>query len=235
MKYIRKGSPPRELQDWFEGQPVEDGRRINCGYDDMPTNVKDAVKERLLHEQGGLCCYTGLRIASENSHVEHFKPQRLCADHEDVAYTNLLAAHPGASAGGCPFGAPAKDDWYDSHLLVSPLHQRCETQFRFDQFGAVNSSDGQDSAALETIERLRLNHPSLSEIRQRTIDEALFPDNRRLSKAQLQRLIEGLYSRDTNGRFPALCFVIKDVAQDLLRRAERERKRKQAIRSQARS
>lgn len=54
MKHIRKGSPPRALRDWFEGQPVEDGQRINCGYDDMPTNVKDAVKERLLHEQGGL-------------------------------------------------------------------------------------------------------------------------------------------------------------------------------------
>ena len=233
MKHIHKGSPPRELRDWFEDQAVEEGRRINCGYDDMPTNVKDAVKKHLLDEQGGLCCYTGLRIASENSHIEHFKPQKLCTDHEDVAHTNLLAAYPGASAKRCPFGAHAKDDWYDEQLLVSPFHQRCESQFLFKPSGAVDSSDKRDAAALKTIQRLRLNHPSLKEIRQHAIDEALSPGNRLLSKAQLQRLIERLYSRDTNGRFPAFCFVIKDAAQDLIRKAERARKRKQAIRSQA--
>ena len=235
MKCIHKGPPPRELQEWFDGQPVEDGQRINCGYNDMPSNVKNAVKERLLDEQGGLCCYTGVWIASENSHIEHLKPQKLCTDHEAVAYTNLLAAYPGAPADRCPFGARAKGDWYDEHLLVSPLHQRCETQFRFDQSGGIASRDGKDAAALETLEHLCLNHSSLSEMRRGAIDEALFPDKRPLRKAQLQRLIERLYSRDTNGRFPAFCFVIKDVAQDLLRKAEREQKRKQAIRSQARS
>ena len=235
MKYIDKGAPPGELREWFDGQPVEDGRRINRGYDDMPTNVKDAVRERLLHEQGGLCCYTGIRVNLQNSHIEHFKPQKLCTDHEDVAYTNLLAAYPGSSAKRCPFGAHAKDDWYDEQLLVSPFHQRCESQFLFKPSGAVDSSDKRDAAALKTIQRLRLNHPSLKEIRQHAIDEALSPGNRRLSKAQLQRLIEGLYSRNTNGQFPALCFAIKGAAQDLLRKAEREQKRKQAIRSQARS
>ena len=227
MKYIRKGLPPEELQEWFDGQPVVDGRRINCGYNDMPSNVKNAVKENLLREQGRLCCYTGLPIDLENSHIEHLKSQSLCTDHEDVAYTNLLAACPGSSEGRYPFGAHAKDDWYDEQLLVSPLHQRCETQFRFEQFGAVNSSDEQDAAALETIERLRLNHPSLNDMRRDAIAEALFPDEPPLERDQLQRLIERLYSRDTNGRFPAFCFVIKAVAQDLLRRAERERNRRQ--------
>ena len=93
MKYIRKGPSPRELREWFK--PAEDGRRINRGYDDMPTNVKNAVKERLLDEQGGLCCYTGMRVSLQNSHIEHFKPQKLCTDHEDVDYMNLLAAYPG--------------------------------------------------------------------------------------------------------------------------------------------
>ena len=232
MKYIRKGPSPRELREWFK--PAEDGRRINRGYDDMPTNVKNAVKERLLDEQGGLCCYTGMRVSLQNSHIEHFKPQKLCTDHEDVDYMNLLAAYPGAPTGRCRFGAHAKDDWYDDQLLVSPLHQRCETQFRFDESGTVIPADEQDAAALETIKRLCLNDSSLREIRKHAIDEALSPGNRRPSKAQLQRLIEGLYSRDTDGQFPPLCFAIKDAAQDLLRKAEREQKRKQAIRSQAR-
>ena len=163
MKYIHKSSPPEELREWFHGQPVEDGRRINCGYDDMPSNVKNAVKERLLHDQGGLCCYTGVPIDLENSHIEHFKPQSLCTDHEDVDYANLLAAHPSASANRCQFGAHAKDDWYDEQLLISPLHRRCETRFRFDQSGGIASRDGKDAAALETLEHLCLNHSSLSE------------------------------------------------------------------------
>ena len=227
MKYIRKGLPPEELQEWFDGQPAVDGQRINCGYNDMPSNVKNAVKERLLDEQGGLCCYTGVQINLKNSHIEHLKPQSLCTDHEDVAYTNLLAAYPGASEGRYPFGAHAKADWYDEQLLVSPLHQRCESQFRFNQFGGIASRDGKDTAALETIERLHLNHSSLSDMRRDAIDEALFSDESPLRKEQLQRLIERLYSRDTNGRFPAFCFVIKDVAQDLLRKTEQERNRRQ--------
>ena len=221
MKYIQKGSTPRALRDWFEEQPVVDGQRINCGYNNMPSNVKDVVKQQLLEEQGGLCCYTGMRVDSRNSHIEHFKPQSVCIAYEDVAYTNLLAAYPETSK-RCQFGARAKDKWYDENLL-SPLHQSCETKFLFKQSGKIAPSDNEDVAAIETIRRLRLDDPSLKENRQSKIDELLFPDNRPLRRAQMQRLIQRLYDRDRNGQFVAFCFVIKQVAQDLLRRAARNR------------
>ena len=223
MKYIQKGSTPPELRRWFEGQPVEDGQRINCGYGDMPGNVKDVVKQHLLEEQGRLCCYTGMRVNSENSHIEHFKPQSECEEHEDVDYRNLLVAYPDTSK-RCQFGAYAKDNWYDEDRLVSPLHRSCETKFLFKQSGKIAPSDNEDEAAVETIKRLCLDDPSLEEMRQRKIDELLFPDNRPLRRAQMQRLIQRLYDRDRNGRFVAFCFVIKQVAQDLLRRAERRRR-----------
>ena len=44
MKYIQKGLTPQELRRWFEGQLLPDGQRINCGYSDMPSDVKDVVK-----------------------------------------------------------------------------------------------------------------------------------------------------------------------------------------------
>jgi len=78
MKYIRKGNPPGELEIWFKKQPIgEDGIRINCTYKDgMRTEVKEAIKKRLLRDQGWLCCYTGLRIEMESTHIEHLKPQQ---------------------------------------------------------------------------------------------------------------------------------------------------------------
>ena len=218
MKYIQKGSTPQELRRWFEGQLLPDGQRINCGYGDMPSDVRAVVKQRLLEEQGGLCCYTGMRVNSENSHIEHFKPQSACIEYEDVDYRNLLAAYHGISK-RCQFGAHAKDDWYDENLLVSPLHQSCETKFRFKQFGEIAPSDNEDAAAVETIRRLRLDDQSLEENRRSAIDEFLFPDNLPLSKDQVQRLVQRLDGRSLDGQFLAFCFVIKDVAQDLLRKA----------------
>lgn len=91
MKHIIKGNSPSELDSWFRNQPIEDGCRINCGYTDMPSEVKQVVKQRLLEEQGGLCCYTGLRVKETTSHIEHFKPQSQCESHEDIEYHNLLA------------------------------------------------------------------------------------------------------------------------------------------------
>ena len=223
MKYIQKGSTPQELRRWFEGQLLPDGQRINCGYGDMPSDVRAVVKQRLLEEQGGLCCYTGMRVNSENSHIEHFKPQSARIEYEDVDYRNLLAAYPGISK-RCQFGAHAKDNWYDENLLISPIHRGCETKFLFKQSGKIAPSDDWDTAAIETIKRLRLNDPSLKEMRQHKIDELLFPDSRPLRKAQIQRIIQRLYDRDNNGQFRSFCFVIKQVAQDLLRRAERRRR-----------
>ena len=227
MKYIQKGSTPQELTDWFEDQPVVDGQRINCGYGDMPSDVKDVVKQQLLEEQGGLCCYTGMRVDAQNSHVEHFKPQSRCEEHEDVCYTNLLAAYPGTTTHRCLFGARAKDNWYDKNLLVSPLHQSCETKFLFKQFGEIVPRDNEDAAAVETIERLRLNDSYLEEMRRSRIEEALFPDDLFLRKDEIQRLVQRLDRRNLNGQFLAFCFVIKDVAQDILRKAERERMRRE--------
>ena len=50
MKHIVKGAEPRELRDWINKQPMENGQRINIDYDDMP---KDPVKNRLLEDQDG--------------------------------------------------------------------------------------------------------------------------------------------------------------------------------------
>ncbi|HRW08152.1 MAG TPA: TIGR02646 family protein [Caldilineaceae bacterium] len=232
MKYISKASPPAELQRWFDQQPVEEGRRINCGYKQMPSEVKAIVKQRLLDEQGRLCCYTGRRIDEQSSHIEHFKPQSRCANHEDVDYNNLLAAFPGDNEKRkCPYGAHARDNC-DESLLVSPLHPSCENSFRFSEYGIIQAVDNSNQRAQETINRLRLHDQSLTELRRQAIESALYRKKQPISPAQLKSIAEQYCLRDKSGNFFPFCYVIVHAAQELIRKAERARKRKQAIRSQ---
>jgi uncharacterized protein (TIGR02646 family) len=234
MKHIIKGKTPSELKRWFRNQPIFDGEPINCGYADMPSEVKQVIKQRLLDEQGGLCCYTGLRVKETTSHIEHLKPQSQCQNHEDVEYNNLLAAYPGPNAHQCPYGAHAKADWYDAELLVTPLRGDCESRFRFDQSGHIKPANENDLAATRTIKQLCLDHESLTDLRKQAIVEALIRKNKPHSPAKLRQIIQKCYERNANGKFRPFCFVIVQAAEALLRKAERRRKGKQAIGSQTR-
>jgi uncharacterized protein (TIGR02646 family) len=203
MKYIRKGGTPRELEAWFKNCPMdENGTRMNCSYEhDMPGDVREAIKEELLKEQGWLCCYTGLSVDETSSHIEHFKPQTLCRQedrgkpeqdkkHEDVDYKNLLAAYPSPNMPHCRFGAHAKDKWYDKQLLVSPLTPQCGMLFTFDQCGRIFPKDETEQAVTETIRRLCLDDGSLTEMRRQAIEEYLLPETHKLSKSQLRKIVK---------------------------------------------
>ncbi|MEH2318851.1 retron system putative HNH endonuclease [Nostoc sp.] len=237
MKYIRKGKAPRLIEVWLKKQPIgEVHLHLNCNYKNMPQ--KDAVKDRLLKEQGGLCCYTGIRIEKDSSHIEHLKPQTSCkkdGKYEDIDYKNMLAAYPDKDAPRCKFGAHAKDDWYDEEKLISPLHKQCETRFTFDGFGCINPAKDDDIGARQTIDKLQLNHPILQTLRLNAIEEVLYADDQVLSEAQLRKIVLNKYShKDGKGRYPEFCFVIEQVAQQLLRKVEQKRKHKIAIHRQAR-
>ncbi len=233
MKQIVKTSEPHELRHWFQAQPLENGRRINCGYNDMPGDVREVVKQQLLAEQGWLCCYTGRRIDGRSSHIEHFKPQSRCLEYEDIDYANLLAAYPGPNAPKCPFGAHEKADWYDAELLINPLKPQCDHAFRFDQSGSIHPAKESDIAARETIRRLCLNHKQLVELREQAIEEALFPEGQTLSKAKLEKIVAGFCNRNGKGQYPAFCFVVAQVAPLVLKKAEQNQTRRLAIHNQS--
>lgn len=219
MKYIRKSGEPQQLRTWREGQPIENGRRINCGYDDMPGDVKQTVRLSLLQEQGYLCCYTGRAVDEATSHIEHLKPQTLCLDGEDIDYANLLIAYPGGTT-VVPYGAQAKGGWYEPELLVSPLHGGCERRFIFSQFGKITPASAEDRGATETIQRLRLDHPELDDMRRQTIQRTLIKLSP--SKKQLQLISESYCQPNNLGRFNSYCFVIQQAAQVLLKRSEKQ-------------
>lgn len=230
MKYVKK-EEPEELRSWFESQPVNsNGKRINCDYrNGLPGDIRRAVHKHFLAEQGYLCCYLGILIDQDTSHVEHLKPYKQCRNegkYEDVNYLNLVAAYPGQTyeeeidgqkQKRCPFGAHVKDDWYEPEKFVSPLDETCEARFRFDEFGGISVSNSEDNAAKETINKLVLNHDRLRDLRKEAIDEALFPIDVELDEVELQSIADGNYSiKDENKKLPQFCFVIEQVARQLV-------------------
>lgn len=222
MKYIRKTTPPSELRKWFKKQVV-DGKRINSHYRNIPSQVKRVIEEHLLSEQGWLCCYTGMLLIDGNFHVEHVIPQsvsKIQGTYEDVDYNNMLAAYP---RGDSSYGAKVRGD---KPLLITPLQKNCGENFDFDFDGRIS---GKNKNAIQTINTLKLDSPLLDEMRYQAIEEALSPNNKPRSEAQLKIIADQFCTVNKNGRYPKFCFVVSQIARKKLDRIERERKRRSAI------
>jgi uncharacterized protein (TIGR02646 family) len=187
-------------------------------YSDLSGPPKADLHEALLREQGYICCYCGMGIAREDSHIEHLVPQHL---NESLAldYNNLLASclRRTVKTQPCHCGV-LKGGWYDSALMVSPLSDDCEGRFRFDAYGAIAAHDDTDSGARETICRLGLNIDKLIAFRRKAIEGYLdILDS--ISSADLQKLVASLERKDTketNGAFVPFCFAIAQVLRTLI-------------------
>lgn len=239
MKRIVKSNSPVELIKWFAAQPETDTGKLNCRYSNLPSDVKAIVKQRLLQEQGYICCYTGIRISENKSHIEHFKPQsisRNCGTHEDVDYSNLFAAYPAEDYdkkyGKCSYGAHARNDWYDETQFISPLSPQCEAAFRFNLKGEIQAEPA-NIAAKTTIEWLKLEDAALTEMRQQAIQTLLFEDT--LSLKQAEELLERMFDRDRKDQFRPFCFVLKQACEEYIRRQKQAQTRTKAIRSQSKT
>jgi uncharacterized protein (TIGR02646 family) len=225
MKRIEKSASPKELTQWCTAQG-----NTNCRYSNLPSDIRAIVKQRLLHDQGHICCYTGIRISDRHSHIEHLKPQsRYYEKHEDVDYQNLFAAYPGSDFGQCGYGAHPKSDWYDEDQLISPLSAQCEQAFQFNQYGKITAHPHHPSAKT-TIEQLKLDNQSLAEMRAQAIDEFLFES--KISVRKAQDFLKKIYDRNTKGQFRPFCFVLKQACEEYIRRGKQKQTRNKAMRSQ---
>jgi uncharacterized protein (TIGR02646 family) len=225
MRQIIKSNGPKELTQWLKAQG-----NTNCRYSNLPSDIRTIVKQRLLQDQGHLCCYTGRRISDRDSHIEHLKPQsRYYEKNEDVDYQNLLAAYPGTDIGQCAYGAHPKADWYDETEFITPLNAQCEKAFQFSLQGKI-AHHPNHPAAKTTIDRLNLAHESLAEMREQAIEGFLFESQ--ISLKQAQDLLGKIYDRNTKGQFRPFCFVLKQACEEYIRRKEKAQTRDKAIKSQ---
>jgi len=197
MRQIAKGTPPTSLTHWVNASKNTD---TTVRYSDLPGNIRGDVLNSLIAEQGGICVYTGRRIKQNSAHIEHLKAQAYCSSGEDVAYANMVACYPAPNTGTCPYGAHQKGSWPDPNnpaeagQFVSPLTGGCEKRFHYAYSGRVKEADG-DEAAQKTIEKLKLNHVELTELRKAVIRNTLAPRDNPLSKAQAETRLKSLQAQ----------------------------------------
>ncbi len=203
MKHIVKCDPPASL----EAYKVIEGA---C-YNDIPQSVKEEVRQSLVSEQGGLCCYCGKRIFPDyHSIIEHLYPKGLKQySHLQLEYTNLLCSCDGGESDRKGKSKAEKrkfpsfcDDKKNNHVLsLTPLDPDCETQFSYDEEGHIY---GETDAAREAIEILGLDCSPLVNLRKAAIDPYLSLE---LDEEGWNAEIADLSQRHS-GNFRSFCFAV---------------------------
>lgn len=203
MKHIVKGLEP----DVFSAWKTLENPNWTPTYDDLRGAEKQAVKAALMQEQGYLCCYCERQLSEDDSHIEHFKPQHL-ADVDPLDYANLLCSCQNRLDKGVPrHCGNLKGDWFDAHLLVSPMFPDSEARFSYTADGRIHPS-ADDPAALATIQHLGLDIPKLISLRSAAIAPFLDED---LSDEELSRFVDGYLLKDAEGRYSPFWTTIRGL------------------------
>lgn len=203
MKYIIKKEPPVSLEAYksLEGA---------CFYD-MPPAVKEQLRASLVAEQGGICCYCGKRIFSDcHSVIEHLLPKGLKQyQHLQLDYRNLLCSCDGGESDRAgkikaekrvfpPYCDSKKNDCL---ISITPLDERCESFFMYDDEGHIY---GKTAEAQETIEILGLDCSTLVNFRKAAINAYL---DFEFSPEEWEYEASSVLQRDREGLFKPFCFA----------------------------
>ena len=229
MRSITKTAEPRELIQW-KADNAATPQNLVYGGGAFPAA---AVRQALLTEQLHLCAYTLRRLKTlaqcqaggndtrASCHIEHLLPQSRRVPGEDIDYRNMVACYPPSqSTLACDFGAHAKADFDPSRGgFVSPLSPAAEAHFAFDERGSVT---GTTADGCQTINILKLNHPTLVNDRAASIKGYLQPRGKKLTAQAARRLAQLVMQPDAQHCLPAYCTA---VAQAALLHAEREERR----------
>lgn len=205
MRYIQKTEEPQSFSEW---KAIE-SQTPNCTYGNFQNPQKRELHEALLQEQGYLCCYCEMRIARQNSHIEHVNPQESCPEFS-LDYFNLLASCQGENTPPHKKPIHCGQKKGNELLKVSPLDPNCTEFFRYTEAGEILSAQNRDEeAAKNTIDILGLNIDKLKRLRKSAIDGL---DINGLTKVEVQQFIQGIRQLDANGQhdefFSAILYVL---------------------------
>ncbi|WP_446008498.1 retron system putative HNH endonuclease [Candidatus Electrothrix sp.] len=188
MRYIEKHpEEPEAFSRWKKQNKKADWR-------DFSTSAEHReLREQLLAEQVGMCCYCEVMLTVDDSHIEHLKPKSRYPQ-ERFAYGNLLASCNRKKSCG-----HKKGTWYRPEM-VSPLTEGCEERFTYTLDGRMIPSDKEDKLASETIEQLGLNCATLKD-RRKSIIKALDNGGNGPEPDYLQTVVAGILNRKSNWPF----------------------------------
>ncbi len=144
---------------------------LNADYDNYAD--KDGLRQSLVSEQRGICCYCMNRIHNgpDRMKIEHWRSQ---SDHpaDQLTYRNLLGTCLGAQ--GQPYNLQHCDTRKGNSSLqwnpADPAHH-IETRLRYEADGSIRSDDGAFNAELENV--LNLNVAILRNNRKSVLDAVL--------------------------------------------------------------
>lgn len=177
MILVRKRAPPPTLTTYrlsldTTADPPRPARYDGPGFE----SVKPAIREALVAEQRGVCCYCTDRIAptDDNMKIEHHVPQRgeWGDPTRDLDWTNLLGACCGSVPNPKGRGAmvlhcdSAKGD---RPLPIDPTDATHVAAIDYTRRGEVTSTREEHRRALDEV--LNLNADALVERRRRALDE----------------------------------------------------------------
>ncbi len=223
MRQIMKRPEPRNLTHWRAANQND----LNFGYGLINADLRAEIRQALVAEQGGLCAYTGRRMDEASCHIEHPTPQAHCGHGEDVSYSNMLACVPAPHAPRLLYGAHRKGSWptpMEAPLFVSPLRPACGTRFSFTLRGEIEPRNPADHAAAETISRLGLKHPLLSQLRKAAIDRTIGVHGKGPASLDLKNARKRMSSltaaEQNNGGLEPFSFVLQQALEKHIARME---------------
>lgn len=230
MKHVAPNQSPTELLRWIAqcrnasieidydtvGQVEIDGEK---------RDVKAAIKQQRLIDQGYICPYTLVRIDENSCHIEHIKPRAISKaegrPEETLDYENLIACFPangGNKAYGC--GAPMRDN---KPLAFSPRDFRCENQVRYRSSGQVEAANGSPEVCEMIDNTLCLNARWLMDKRRTALEKAgvAIGSNPPISIREARALRDLVLHYSPQRKLPPFCVAIAHAAQEHIERLEK--------------
>lgn len=147
MIHIKKNREPQELGQYC-------ARGTGTSFDAMDLEVKVALRQSLLDEQGHLCAYCMRRLKSaQDVKIEHYRAR---TPENELQYDNLLAVCHG-NEGNIPSQQTCDTKKGNRELHVNPLRLHDMELIYYTTSGEVHSSDPQADEDLDKV--LNLNNP----------------------------------------------------------------------------
>jgi uncharacterized protein (TIGR02646 family) len=210
MKHVVKAKEPPSFTAWKakandEWQP---------SYGDLQNPEKHELRDALLTEQAGVCCYCGQAISLSDSHIEHFRPQKtykgLALEYDNLHVScicEIVSLHCGHAKGGD----------FDESKAISPLDQNCERRFDYHLDGTIHPADRDDASAIYMRDLLKLNAKFLRNRRAEVLKCVFDNDFMMLaSDDELAKLVRIYRQPDASGRSMSFGHVLARYAERLL-------------------
>ena len=203
MRRITKTTPPEEFLEYLKTPGVS--------YEGLSGKLKEALRLRLLEDQGYICCYCGQRIHNDkHTKIEHIKCQKNYGELE-LCFSNMLASCDGGDIDRSNGVRPKHQLHCDAKkgnqdIPISPLDD-ISCLFSFFDDGTIK---GKGDQGKELVRILGLDAEFLNTQRKNAIDSynILAPDD-------LQKELLFLNEKH-DGRFLEFCFVLEQYILDLI-------------------